>query len=328
MYVLSTSGDECVHGNHGKSYPDVDLIHYVKDNKLCRWDDPTVYSEDGGKTWIDRPHGAVKLHPCEDYNCRCTVMAYWNEIVYEVDEQIDLLSENEDNIPNSREGLRILNQPAARSNNSSVQETQAAAAAQRLARNVAANEAFIQQHYPNEIFLSDTAQVQAINRYTKKITLPENVRIAESRITIKSNEQQRTLRKELRQAGTLSRRGNSVFLTPEFNAYKVRVTDAVVNGIPYEFRNVTGSAKKIEKRFGEAKEKGNAVNVYLNLENGVNINEARRRIDLVLERHPEYTGKIIVSTKEGKIYFWESSSFRKKARKIPALRQGGHPGRN
>ena len=104
--------------------------------------------------------------------------------------------------------------------------------------------------------------------------------------------------------------GNSVFLTPEPGRYKERVTDAVVNGIPYELRNVTGTVKKIEKRFGDAKEKGNDVNVFLNLENDACINEARRRIGLVLGRHPEYTGKIIVSTKEGKVYFWESSSVR------------------
>ena len=201
--------------------------------------------------------------------------------------------------------------PSARSHNSSVQEKQAAAAAQRLNRNVAANEAYIQQHYPDENFITTTAQLQAANRYTKKIVLPENVRVAASRINIKSNEGQRTLRKELRQAGILSRMGNSVFLTPEKPGYGIRVTDGVINGLAYEFRNVTGTAKRIEKRFGNAKKKGNAVNVFLNLENNASINEARRRIDLVLGRHPEYTGKIIVSTREGKVYFWESNSFRK-----------------
>jgi hypothetical protein len=182
--------------------------------------------------------------------------------------------------------------------------------AQQLARNVVANEAFVQQHYPNEKFLTTTAQLQAVNRYTRKIILPENVRIAEARAVIKSNEQQRTLRKELRQAGILSHIGNSVFLTPEYSAYKVRVTDAVVNGIPYEFRTITGSVKKIEQKFGSAKDKGNAVNVYLHLDSNATVNEARRRIGLVLLRHPEYTGKIIVSTRQGKVYFWETGSFR------------------
>jgi len=188
-------------------------------------------------------------------------------------------------------------------------------AAERLTKGVAANEAFIQQHYSGEKFISTTAQLQTTNRYTKKIVLPENVKIAQSRINIKSNEQQKTLTKELRQAGILSRMGNSVYLTPEYNIYKVRVTDAVVNGVPYEFRTVTGTVRKIEQRFGEAKEKGNVVNVYLHIDTDATINEARRRIGMVLERHPDYSGKIIVSTRDGKVHFWESRSFWKQAKK-------------
>jgi len=222
--------------------------------------------------------------------------------------KIDLFSENRDNAENNREGSRALKQPKAGAENLSVQETQAAA--QRLARNTAANEAFIQQHYPDEIFLSDTAQVQAANRYTKKIVLPENVKIAKSRIAIKSNEQQRILRKELRQAGILSRLGNSVYLTPEQFIYQTRVTDAIVNGVPYEFRNVTGKEGKIETRFSDAKKKGTGTNVYMYIDSKTSKDEVRHRIGLVLGRHPEYTGKIIVSIMGGTPHFWDSSSFR------------------
>ena len=86
--------------------------------------------------------------------------------------------------------------------------------------------------------------------------------------------------------------------------------DAIVNGIPYEFRNITGTAKRIEKSFGNAKKKGNGVNVFLNVESKISINEVRRRIGLVLERHPEHTGKIIISVGGGRPYYWDSSSFR------------------
>jgi len=186
-----------------------------------------------------------------------------------------------------------------------------AAAAQQLDKNIMANEAYIKQHYPDEVFITTTTQLQSANRYTKKLVLPENVKVAASRINIKSNEEQKILKKELRQAGILSRRGNSVFLTPENPQFGIRVTDGIINGVPYEFRNVTGTVKKIEKRFGDAKVKGGNVNVFLNLENNAGINEAWRRIGLVLGRHPEYTGKIIVSTKEEKVYFWDTSNFRK-----------------
>jgi len=190
-----------------------------------------------------------------------------------------------------------------------MQKKQAVVTEQQLEKNIKANEAYIQQYYPDEVFITTTAQLQAANRYTRKLVLPANIRVAVSRINIKSNEERRILKKELKQAGILSRKGNSVFLTPEKPQFGIRVTDGVINGIPYEFRNVTGTVKKIEKRFSDAKEKGDAVNVYLNLENNADINEAKRRIYLVLERHPEYTGKIIVSTRDKEVYFWDTGNF-------------------
>jgi SPP1 gp7 family putative phage head morphogenesis protein len=87
MYIWETSGDERVRASH-------ELI----DSALCRWDDSTVYSQDGGKTWIPRPPGAVLLHPGFDYQCRCTAIAYWYELVGEADaiiaqyEELDALS--------------------------------------------------------------------------------------------------------------------------------------------------------------------------------------------------------------------------------------------
>lgn len=44
--------------------------HDVMDGRLCRWDDPTVYSPDNGKTWVDRGSGE-KQHPGESVQCRC-----------------------------------------------------------------------------------------------------------------------------------------------------------------------------------------------------------------------------------------------------------------
>jgi hypothetical protein len=47
-----------------------------------------VYSDDGGKTWKPRPSGAVLLHPGIDFQCRCTAIAYWQELVGEADAMI------------------------------------------------------------------------------------------------------------------------------------------------------------------------------------------------------------------------------------------------
>jgi len=113
---------------------------------------------------------------------------------------------------------------------------------QQLVRNVQANEIFTKREYPNEKFISDNSEFQSKNRFTKGLVIPENVKVAESRVPI-SAEQRRTLYKELVQAD-------------------------------------------------------------------VSIHETRRRIGLVLNRHPEYTGTIIVSIGGKNPYFWDTSSFK------------------
>jgi hypothetical protein len=158
----------------------------------------------------------------------------------------------------------------------------------REAKNHEASESFVRKEYPDENFISDIAQLQSKNKYSKGLIIPENVRVAETRIPINS-EQRRTLKKELRQAGILSRQGNSVYLTPEPGRYKERVPDAIVNGVPFEFRNITGKNRQVEQEFSDAKTKDKTASVFLNIDSDISRYEVRRRIVMVLDRHPEYT---------------------------------------
>jgi hypothetical protein len=88
MYIWETAHDECVRGAPGGKYPNARPSHYLMDGLLCRWDDPTVYSADGGKKWIARPEGATLAHPGMDINCRCVATTYWEELMGEVDLKI------------------------------------------------------------------------------------------------------------------------------------------------------------------------------------------------------------------------------------------------
>ncbi|HGG1308019.1 TPA: phage minor head protein [Yersinia enterocolitica] len=52
-------------------------IHFVLNGMLCKYSDPTVYSDDGGKTWKKRSSiGAFIGKPGEDYQCRCLSLPY------------------------------------------------------------------------------------------------------------------------------------------------------------------------------------------------------------------------------------------------------------
>ena len=49
--------------------------HKAMNGKLCRFDDRTVYSDDGGKTWKKRKQiGGEEAHPTEAVNCRCAAL--------------------------------------------------------------------------------------------------------------------------------------------------------------------------------------------------------------------------------------------------------------
>jgi len=173
---------------------------------------------------------------------------------------------------------------------------------------------FVKNNYPDEKFISDVSQIKNQNKYTKGLIIPKGVKVAESRMP-RSPRQRETLRKELKQALILAKKGSSVYLIPARGGYGETFKDAVVNGTLYEFREITGKARTLEWEFGDAKErKGNDTNIFINIESSISKNEARRRIGMVLERHPEYTGKIVVSfnalTAAEKIYFWDTSDFR------------------
>lgn len=54
--------------------------HGLLEGKICRWDDPNVYSTDGGKTWKQREGKMFIGHPGTDFNCRCTALPYLPEL--------------------------------------------------------------------------------------------------------------------------------------------------------------------------------------------------------------------------------------------------------
>ena len=74
MYVWSTSADDRVRDSHA-----------LMEGLLCRWDDASVCSYDNGKTWVERPSGAVDLHPGQDIQCRCVALSFYPELEAEME---------------------------------------------------------------------------------------------------------------------------------------------------------------------------------------------------------------------------------------------------
>jgi SPP1 gp7 family putative phage head morphogenesis protein len=81
-YIWRTSRDERVRGRPGGLYSNARPRHWQLEGKYCRWDDPTVYSTDKGRTWKKRSNlEVVELHPGIDYQCRCTPEPVLDEIL-------------------------------------------------------------------------------------------------------------------------------------------------------------------------------------------------------------------------------------------------------
>lgn len=77
-YVWDTAQDERVRGDPNGFYPKALPSHFVMQGKICRWDDPTVWLENG--EWVKRAPDAPYFHPGMAIMCRCVAVPNWNEL--------------------------------------------------------------------------------------------------------------------------------------------------------------------------------------------------------------------------------------------------------
>jgi len=75
LYKWQTSEDERVRGNPRGRYPKARPSHYVMNDKICRYDDHTVYSDDG-KKWKKRTSDMPEGIPREAVGCRCDAIVW------------------------------------------------------------------------------------------------------------------------------------------------------------------------------------------------------------------------------------------------------------
>ena len=139
----------------------------------------------------------------------------------------------------------------------------------------------------------------------------DNVKVAKSRLTPSkkhssiSDNDARTLVKEIRQAKVLSDRGASVFVLPKMKAVDgsyIHGPDALVNGRLFEFKTITGNIDKVERRFRESREQGQ--NVFIRVLNPDISRQSVIRKMYSVVNDPKYTGgfkgDLVFSVKQGR----------------------------
>jgi hypothetical protein len=80
-YLWTSARDERVRGNPRGIYRRAVPSHWEIDGKLCKLSDPTVYSEDGGRTWVPRTRLMPEVHPGQAILCRCVCTPYWLPLI-------------------------------------------------------------------------------------------------------------------------------------------------------------------------------------------------------------------------------------------------------
>jgi hypothetical protein len=138
-------------------------------------------------------------------------------------------------------------------------------AAERLAKNKAANEALVKKEFPNETW------VGADKLKLDHVSMPKDaagIFVAKSRLPINKQEELDFI-KEIISAIKLKNLGSSVTLIPRIKRPDGKGflpgPDAIVNGSFFEFKTVTGKINKVGRRFAESRMQGN--NVYIRVEN-------------------------------------------------------------
>jgi hypothetical protein len=118
----------------------------------------------------------------------------------------------------------------------------------------------------------------------------KNIFVAYSRITRKKGDE-RVLAKEVRQGKVLADRGDVVYLLPKLkdpDGKYIPGPDAIVNGVLFEFKTITGGTDRVEMRFRESRDQ--CKNIFLKIDNPkITKNDVILKIKNIL-RDPCYNG--------------------------------------
>ncbi|MCL2441863.1 MAG: hypothetical protein FWD13_00140 [Treponema sp.] len=173
--------------------------------------------------------------------------------------------------------------------------------AEQLAINIAANEALIKRKFLNETWIN--AENIKLN-HTEIPKYAEGILVAVSRLPINLQEEIDFI-KEIKSAIILKKHGAIITLIPRIKRPDGKGflpgPDAIVNGLFFEFKTVTGKINKVGRRFAESRIQGN--NVYIRIENERHTKEGaiRELTRLISDKNYKggFKGYIIFTTGTG-----------------------------
>lgn len=290
--------------------------HQAMNGVICSVDDPTVYYTENPDDPLhpvehQRTSEMCHLHPGDDFQCRCTSVAWDPEIdgQYEVKERQEEPEEKEPSkLEQAQEETAKANERAemaearAKESESVVVKIkeELVRAEKRLAREtemtaMAAKRAAVAERRSLRISATLEAMRETASENLARAEFPEEewvnekgVRISRRRIekSKKSKNEKAKFEKEKNMASILARGNHTVWLLPEEKVGEKK-PDAIVDGLIYDFKQVKFS--KIEHRFSEALE--HADNVVLRIDDEKNVSRILGKIRKYIKGR---NGKIIL----------------------------------
>ena len=214
--------------------------HRAMNGLVCRWDDPTVYSDDGGKTWHERKGSMFIGQPGQDYNCRCTAVPFDPELEDDYD-----VKEAPEEMPDEKEPS-----PLEKSREELAKAEERAEKAEKAEKSLRKEN---EKYYDRLVAMRETASVNFVKaEFPNETWNKENgVNISLSRLKeAETGNEPDKLEKEKYISKILADKGHSVWLIPEKKNMNLggRQPDAIVDGLYAEMKLVTGQRKKIWDR--------------------------------------------------------------------------------
>ena len=293
--------------------------HSAMNGVICSVEDPTVYyteNPDDPLHPVEHPRTSemCHLHPGDDFQCRCTSVAWDPEIdgQYEVKERPEEPEEKPESEPTpleqAREETAKAEERAERAEKRAKEaesvvvniKVELAKAEKRLAHETemtakAVKRTAVAERRAARISATLEAMRETASENLARAEFPEEewvnekgVRISRRRIekTKKSKNEKAKFEKEKNMAAILARGGHTVWLLPEEKIGE-KNPDAIVDGLIYDFKQVKFS--KIEHRFSEALEQ--ADNVVLRIDDEKNVSRILGKIRKYIKGR---NGKIVL----------------------------------
>lgn len=214
--------------------------HRSMNGLVCKWEDDTVYSDDGGNTWKKRTGSMFIGQPGQDYNCRCTAIPFDPELEddYEVKEMPEEKPEEKKPTPLEK----------------AMEEAKAAEERAEKAEGIVKSlKKESEKNFKSLVSIRETASVNLIrDKYPDEVWENDNgihVSLARKLEAEIGNEPDK-LKREKFISRILVDNGHSVWLIPEKKDMNLggRRPDAIVDGLFAEMKLVTGKRKKIWDR--------------------------------------------------------------------------------